>query len=782
MAAEGFITVTPDALQELVTVSDTLARPFFASGRLRANEICVAEAPTALFAAAEPQAAPPRGHAGGGPRSVRAAEAEVGYDAVRANARHGALLGLGRARTIQEVQVWFAAVCQNYLAGRPNLNPLLVLIGPSGSGKSALTRWMAEAFHPLQLLPIDPLRHGGPAGPAAIRPPPAPAAKRRRTAAQAPGRAARPLEEGRDAEDEEADDREPEQRSGVGSDGAATVGHLLLDNRLGRPRVLLLQDVDLFSLDLLRAVFMMVAESRARVRAAGVVLHLTPEEAYARPKAWAAPGRRASSAGPGTAGPASLFKFLKSFGALTVNLRAATVAECLEQLRARPSPGRSLPGGLPVASFHLAADEAERLALAARGDRRQLRLLRAWKLGPRAPQAAGERGPESELDAAILLVRGAAPCSAADPGAGASRPCSLERARELCAHMRIHPARQAVEVLRAWMHCAEPHLAPPEAGPGGRASGASGTAAHGRPGGGAFPEAAPVVPCSEEALHRIMLLACQIRETQSSQRAGTFRDHRHVSELPPHLQRQIFGNVREIAAETTSWRERLLSPQLDRDQPPPPPTPPPPAPTTVAPAAAGAPGTGSSAGAAGHAAEGPPETGASGRAAGQPGPGGRKRAVAHIATDAQGFLDLGGMARKKARVSSRPAALPAPAMPGGSRTRGAGTATDTVPPARVSEEGRRLLRCSAELAWRLSDHDALVGSGGLGVDGHERAQSEVVWAAQLCARGALTELLGDQDMPLPEGRHVLQWTLPSRWLANPAPHLANPHLFAPQMA
>jgi hypothetical protein len=732
----------------------------------------------------------PSGRAAAG---AGAGAARAPYNPQLATERLGPLHGDKRLH-LRLVQ-WFGAFASNFYDGRAHPTPLLVMMGPPGSGKTFCLKWMAEA-HGVSLHGIDPLdyRQTG-------QPPVKPGPKRRKPPPAKPsgdGGRASGSGSGSDSDSDggggggggEPDEAELEARalrrlsSGAGQDGEA-LRQLLMPNTLNQPTVVHVQDVQLCRPEFVRYLLALLKVLARKVpRASAVVMELGEDEAFNRQISFSAAGQSSSSTLGSYLQKQTYCLFLKF-----ASLRPAEARAYAAQYRRRV--------GLPLLPGRREdADLLNRVLAEAHGDIRQLEILLEWALLPAATEPPAEPEPPRRAQPPVVprplsppklpqfglapptttAVTGAAtklPLSVLAGGdgaeegsssavqsdvdvgflllrAGSNRPFGYGLAAQLAQQLRAAPVFQAAEFLRSLVQSALPVRPNPVA------------------------PAPELGRCSPDDLVQVMIRGLQTEAAVSARRSGSFAGYRVIRQLPALLCCDIFGQVRRAAVRTTFLRQFILDRTPDAAHP----TPPPPSAGSLA-AASGVPGKvalpGPSGGGA-AAVAGPGLTSSSGSGSAV------RRAVALMTTDAHGFLQVDAMLpRRRSRPAEQPAEVPIDRRStrgGGGRGRGAaldggrltpvvlsappvGTAMTTQSASRaptsllglaVSAAERSALQGIAAVAESMSDFDVnpFVPDG----------EAHYICRAQWCASSALRALPSVNE---PDWLTLARWLHPRRF-------------------
>lgn len=275
------------------------------------------------------------------------------YSPAEANARIGCVHNWSRA--FERVKLWFDQFMECFYDERAFARPLLVLTGPSGAGKTFLTRWAAAAQH-VRIQMFDPMDFGAGDGAAAA--------------------AAKSVE--------------------------TWLRNTMLTNGRQGPTLLLIQDVALCPRSLGEVLAQLARRASLLARTCAIVLEVLPVEAFARRGSF-----KSETGHSGGNSSLSLFAQLSRQSYCEwVAVRAPPATVCrryARDLRDRWAVDTSL--GLRVSSALI-----ERVVLEARSDMRQVELLLGWLLVSATPASSfkssgqTDAAPRTDLDVALRLV------------------------------------------------------------------------------------------------------------------------------------------------------------------------------------------------------------------------------------------------------------------------------------------------------------------------------------------------------------------------------------------
>ena len=550
--------VSDETYFELASNSDLFRSQWMKTGRVNSQIACTSELKPPMFsstAASENQTAAPTG---------------ATYQPKKADDMWGPFHGnKNNQRTIMQ---WFSTFSQHFYSGLPNPKPLLVLMGPPGSGKTFCIDWMITAFN-VAIHTIDPLDYKQNPQLAAPR-------KRKRTTTRATKASAKKTMAEDDDEAEEDGGLAPTERElevrtlkrlsdEAGQDGE-TLRQVLLTNTISQPKLIHIQDIQLCKPEFLRYLMALTKIAAKTPRANGIVIEMNADEAYGRAQQLALSAQTFNTTSGGGGSSSSTSSSSTSFGKMlqrdpaclfvkvfTAKAHEAREHLCFHRRRLQIEP-------LPKPRDD--SDLLHKIALEAHGDFRQLEILFEWgclaKLyaPPPAPQALApsalamikpirrlspprqQRLPptaasakqedddqseemikmiQSDIDVGLLLVKSTM-SSAVKFG--------YLFAEAVARQLRSSPLLQVVEFLRSFLCLGlKAEYSPKE-----------------------------LAACSPDVLVQLMLRGIQTSAAAAARREGSFSSYKHVRQLPAKECCDIFGSARTMALHTCALRESIL--------------------------------------------------------------------------------------------------------------------------------------------------------------------------------------------------------------------------------
>ena len=546
-AKKGLVVVSESTFVELAAVSDLVRYQWIDTDRLNPTNVCVTELKTPMFTtktADSTKKNPPNRQSGidtffkqgkvdaDGHTAIDTSTATCPSPAATYHPQEAErLIGTfySNKQNQRVAMQWFSTFTRNYYAGHANPKPLLVTMGPTGSGKTFCVQWMITAFDVL-IHSIDPLDYKQtPSSSHQRKRRSKPQTTKTQTTKTQKTKKRKKVDSDSDdddlgvVEEKDMDTRMLEKLSVAAGQDGETLRQLLMPNPLSKPKLIHIQDVQLCRPDFLRYLIALVKVIARIPRANGIVLELNPDEAYGKQQTY--DGNNASLGGFLQKQP--YCQFLKFFAVKPSDSREFLITY-RKKLDLKPLPRPK--------------DDHELLSLVsvdARGDFRQLGILIEWyylprlfdikpiqtklSLGTTLSSVDDRSTVGSDIDVGFMLM-------------GKNHfKFGYREAGDVSQQLRSFPLFQVCEFFRSWIVASLPSERHPTT------------------------STAELVACTSDELVKVMIRGLQVSAASKARTHGTFAHYKHLRQLPAIYCSDIFGQVRRQAVRTTCLRELILS-------------------------------------------------------------------------------------------------------------------------------------------------------------------------------------------------------------------------------